>query len=160
TLSFRRRAGRGLLLPGLVGLRVLLLVGRRVLVRELALQILGALPQLRLLARQLLELALQLFLGQLRAPAGQLLLLLEQLVLPPREIANLVERALRAGILGLSGGARLVVGLLGLLQLLVEERREIVIAARVPGARSGLLALDVALLDVGLRLQQVVERLH
>src|ERR1700687_440046 len=46
----------------------------------------------------------------------------------------------------------LVIGLLLFLQFAIEERRDVDIAAVVARAASGLLPLDLAFLDVGLRL--------
>ena len=67
--------------------------------------------------------------AHLRALLRELLLALEQLVLPPRELLDLVERALRARrSLLASLDLRLVVGLLLPLQLLVEQRRHVVVA--------------------------------
>src|SRR6185295_2857839 len=63
---------------------------------HLALEVLGALPEIRLFAGQLLQLALQLFFGHRLALLGQVGLPLQQLVLPPREIADLVQIALIA----------------------------------------------------------------
>src|SRR5262249_17827985 len=54
----------------------------------------------------------------------------------------------------------LVVRRLLLLQLAVEQRGHVVVAAVVAAAVPGLLPRHLAFLDVGLRLQQVIERLH
>ena len=148
----------GILLSRLAVLRFLLL--SRLLTRHLPREILGALSQLGLLARELLDLALQLLLGHLLAVARELLLLLEQLVLPLGELLDLVERALIRIVALLGARLRLVIGLLRLLQLSIEERRQVVVAAVVAGAAASLLTLDLALLHVVLRLQQMGERFH
>src|SRR4029078_11166982 len=59
-------------------------------------------------------------------------------------------------------GARrgLVVGLLRLLQLLVEQRRHVVVAAVAAAGAARLLPLHFAALHLGLGFQQPVERIH
>src|SRR5439155_8289600 len=121
--------------------------------------LLELLSQLVLLARELLELTLQLGLAHL--PPLELLLLLEQLVLPPRELADLVERARARLIFLLRAGRRLVIGLLRPLQLLAEERRDVVIPVVIAGAaRTGLLACHLPSLHIGLRLEEMIQRFH
>ena len=121
--------------------------------------LLELLAQLVLLACELLELTLQLGLAHL--PPLELLLLLEQLVLPPRELADLVERARARLIFLLRAGRRLVIGLLRPLQLLVEERRDVVIPVVIAGAaRTGLLACHLPSLHIGLRLEEMIQRFH
>src|SRR5262249_55034640 len=81
-----------ILLSRLTVFRVLLLP--RLLPRHLTREILRALTEVGLLARELLDLALQFVLGHLVAVARELLLLLQQLVLPLRELLDLVESTL------------------------------------------------------------------
>ena len=89
-------------------------------------ELFGLLAKLGLLAGQLLQLPLHLFgvqpgLGELALPAAQVFL-------APGEVANAIEGAVARLTLvgaGLDRGLRLVVGALLTLQLLVEERREI-----------------------------------
>ena len=148
-------------LPGLGGLLLLTRVGRLLLARHLTRELLRLLPELGLIARELFELPLQLLFGHSIPLPRKLLLLLEQLVLPARQVLDLVERLAIRILSLLARGRRLVIGLLRSLQLLVEQRRDVVIPVAVPGAAlARLLARNLTLLDVGLRLQQRVERLH
>ena len=119
----------------------------------------GALAQLGLLARELLQLALALLLRERRT--GQILLASQQLVLPPRQILDPIERLGGVGLRSLAAPRRFVAGLLLALQLAIEQGRDVVVAigiARRPGRR--LVHAQLPALDVGLRLQQVIEGLH
>jgi hypothetical protein len=165
----RRRAGRVRLLslPRRLAhpLERLLDVGLRRRVSRVAVRVsrhpLELLPQLFLFARQLLEFTPG-RLCRLR-PRRQIALLPRQLFLTPRQVANLVERALSSLLLGraLGRGLLFVVRALLPLQLAVEERRQVL---RMPVAETAAavrpLLRDLTPPDVGLRAQQRVQRRH
>ncbi len=75
------------LLPLLAGLLLALLASRLLIVfaRHLPGEFLGLLPKLRLIARQLLQRALLFFVAHLRAIAREILLALQEIVLPAGE---------------------------------------------------------------------------
>src|SRR5439155_1524074 len=140
-----------------IAFRLLALAFR--LTGHLAREIFRLTPQLELFASQFLEAPLQFLLAQLLR--RERLLFSEQLVLALRQTADLVERRRNGILLLLRGVARLVVGLLRSLQLLVEQRGDVVVAIVVPRpAGAGLLSRHLALLHLGLSLEQVIERFH
>ena len=152
-------ARAGLLLSALASLGLL----SGLLLAHLPRQLFGLLPQLRLLAREPLEAALQFVRAQALALSGKVFLLPRELLLPPRQLAHAVERAVAAAVLTfLRALLRLVVGLLLPLQLAIEQGREILLRAVGPtGPRPVcLLPHDLTALDFRLRAQQVVQCFH
>ena len=133
---------------------------------RLLLHLLGKLfglpPQLGLVAREPLETALHFLLVHLLAIARQVVLLTGQRFLPPRQRTHFFEQLVaRVGLALFHALRRLVVGLLLPLQLAIEQRREILLVAVRPAAAAvGLLARDLAALDLGFGPQQMVQRLH
>src|SRR5260221_6570661 len=118
-------------------------------------------PQLFLLSRQLFELTLHLFRGQ--AALREVALLPAQLFLPAREVLDLVERAVGPGPLGLrlDLGLGFVAVLRLALQLAIEQVRQILsLAIAVASDAPLLLLLHLTVADVGLRLEQGVQRRH
>ena len=122
--------------------------------------LLGAVAQLVLLARQTVQLPPPLLVREARLVARELLLAPHQFVLPPRQLLDAVDSGLVA-VLGLfSARLVLVVGLLVLRQLLVEQARQVLRRAVLSVALPRTLLLNLPLLHVGLRLEQRVQRLH
>ena len=128
--------------PLLLALALLILLAARgaLAVLHLLRQLLGLLAKLVLFASQALELTFQLLGFHLLAIAGEFALLAIERVLPPRELANPIERILLRGLGPLLGGIRrLVIGRLPLTQLLIEEAREIRFGPILPAAATRLL---------------------
>ena len=157
-----------LALLALLSLSPLLLCGLLAFLPLLALlhllgKLLRFLLQPLLLARQAIQPALRLFGTDLRSLARQLLLLAREVVLPAGQLPNLVERRLTLGrfLARLDAVLLLVIGLLAH-QLLIEERRQVLVATATAAAATltGLLPRQLATTDLRLRLQQLVERLH
>ena len=132
----------------------------RLLTSHLLRDIFRSLPQLVLIPRQRFELTLQFFRTHLLTIAREILLTSEQLVLTPREILDLVDGT---RLLIVRRGRTLgcfVIRLLMPGQLLVEEARQVLNIAVAAGSAACLLLLNLPLLHVGLRLQQLVEGFH
>src|SRR5207247_6676939 len=160
--AFASGAGARLLSRRALALRLLpirlLTLGLRLPTLHFARQLLRFLAQLHLFAREFLQLAFQVGFAQL---PGELLLFPQKLVLPPREFANLVEQARIRVLLLLRSVSRLVIGLLRALQLLVEERRDVVVPVVVARtARARLLSGHLPPLHLGLCLEKRIERRH
>src|SRR5439155_2897374 len=118
------------------------------------------LSQLALIARQLLQLTFDGFGVHRIAIAEQITLTLQQLVLAAGQILDVVQCA-RVLLITLDWSRSILIArLLLATQLSVEQRGKVGVRTVATGPSTGLLALDLSLGDLGLRSEELIERLH